>query len=261
MDSLLLIRPAVMTKYERNYASQHFRIEESRVLCANSLVVGRYSVRPFYEGLDRDLRLIGSRLINTCDEHNWIATFAYYRELREFTPETWDESNIAYCGHPGPFVVKGKLSSKKWKWNSHMFAETKSQALQLAERLKEDGEIYEQGVVFRRYVPLKAFEIGPTGLPFTNEWRFYYHKTTLLTVGYYWGVGEGFRKAVLTDECRQLAQHIAGISAKFATFFTLDLAETAEGDWILIELNEGQMAVPAEHDLDELYGRLKTVLG
>ena len=38
------------------------------------------------------------------------------------------------------------------------------------------------------------------------------------------------------------------------------MAETEQGDWILIEINEGQMAAPAEHDLDMLYRKLKNAL-
>jgi hypothetical protein len=44
-------------------------------------------------------------------------------------------------------------------------------------------------------------------------------------------------------------------------FFTLDLAETETGEWILIEVNDGQASVPSEHDLDELDANLRRALG
>lgn len=141
-----------------------------------------------------------------------------------------------------------------------MFARTKQDALKLGERLKEDSEISEQGVIYRRYVPLKTFEVGRNGLPYTNEWRFFYLGTTLLNAAYYWSVGDCFQHAAMNEEGLALARHIAGIASRFATFYTLDLAETEEGGWILIEINDGQMAAPAEHDLDALYGNLKTAL-
>ena len=37
-------------------------------------------------------------------------------------------------------------------------------------------------------------------------------------------------------------------------------AETETGEWILIEINDGQTAVPSENDLDELYGNLSDAL-
>jgi ATP-grasp domain, R2K clade family 3 len=249
-----------MSKYEREFAKRHFQIEESRMLCKGRLVVGRYSVLPFYDELDRDLRLVGSQMVNTLDEHQWISSFDYYQEVKGFTPETWTEDTIYMCQHDGPFVVKGKRSSKKWQWKSQMFAETKSDALTLGERLKEDSEISEQGIVYRRYVPLRTFEIGHNGLPYTNEWRFFFYRTSLLSVGYYWSVGDCFRQASIGAEGMQMAERIARIVSKFTAFYTLDLAETENGDWLLIEINDGQMAMPSEHNLDGLYGKLKEAI-
>ena len=128
MEPVLLIRPQLMSKYERQIAARHFRVVESRMACKGSLVVGRYSVLPYYEELDRDLRLIDS-LGAPVEEHHWISTFDYYREVKDFTPETWDDENIHLCQHDGPFVVKGKRSSKKWQWKTHMnIAETQRDA-------------------------------------------------------------------------------------------------------------------------------------
>jgi hypothetical protein len=254
MEPVLLVRPETMGKYELEFARRHFRVEESRVLCRDCLVIGRYSVEPMYQELDRDLHLLGSRLINTTDQHRWITSFDYYRE---FTPETWDETNIHDCQHRGPFVVKGKTSSKKWQWKSHMFAKTKAAALKLGERLKEDAEIAKQGLVYRAFVPLKKFGLGHEDMPFTNEWRFYYLSERRLSHAFYWSVSDHSSQASITSEAIALADRIAAIAARFVTFFVLDLAETEDGDWILIEVNDGQTAVPGEHDLDELYGNLR----
>jgi hypothetical protein len=64
----------------------------------------------------------------------------------------------------------------------------------------------------------------------------------------------------LKPEGLALAHRLAEIAARFTTFFTLDVAETESGDWILSEIDDGQMAVPSENDLDELYGRLNSCL-
>jgi hypothetical protein len=257
MEPVLLVRRETMGKYEFEFASRYFRVEESRVACRDCLVVGRYSVEPMYDELDRDLRLLGSRLVNSPEQHRWITTFGYYQALREFTPATWDETNIHECRHRGPFVVKGKTSSKKWQWKSHMFAKTRATALKLAERLKEDAEIARQGVIFREFVPLKTFGLGNEEMPFTNEWRFYYWGTRQLSHAFYWSVSDYSPQASITAEARALADRVAAIAAQQVSFFSLDLAETEAGQWILIELNDGQTAVPGEHDLDMLYANLR----
>ena len=150
MEPVLLIRRELMSNYEHQFASKHFVVHESRVLCRDSLVIGRYSILPLYAELERDLALLGSRLVNSFEQHRWTASFDYYQALRQYTPETWDDESIYQCRHHGPFVVKGKTKSRKWQWKTHMFAKTKGDALQLAQRLKDDAEIGEQGVVYRK---------------------------------------------------------------------------------------------------------------
>lgn len=260
MNPVLLFRKEHATKYELKFAEKYLPIEESRMNCRDRLVVGRYSVTPFYNELHRDLQLIGARLINSLDEHRWITSFEYYRELKDYTPETWDDENIYLCAHNGPFVVKGKMRSKKHHWKTHMFAATKPEALDLARRLKDDDEIRDEGVVYRRYVSLKTYQISHNGLPYTNEWRFFYLKERLLSRGYYWSMADCVGQAELKPQALELAEKIAHIAARFTTFFAMDLAETESGEWILIELNDGQMAAPSENDLDELYGNLRAAL-
>ena len=218
MDPVLLFREELASKYELQHAAKYFSLETSRVQCANRLVIGRYSVLPMYQELEQDLGLLGSRLINSYEQHRWISAFEYYADMTGFTPETWDDTNFSRCTHRGPFVVKGKMSSRKRRWDTHMFAKTKADALKVAERLKEDGEIAEQGVVYRRFVPLKTFQLGPHGLPFTNEWRFYYLGQRRLSVGYYWSMADCAKEAVLPPQAIELADKLAALPPNGRTF-------------------------------------------
>lgn len=260
MNPVLLIRKEFASKYELQHAERYFTVEQSRTKCADSLVIGRYSVVPFYDELERDLACIGSRLINTFEQHQWIATFGYYQHLKEFTPETWNEESFATCSYPGPFVVKGTMSSKKRKWKTHMFAPTKRDALRLGERLLEDTNIGDQGIVYRKYIPLRTLEMGPNELRYTNEWRFFYYKQLQLSRGYYWSMADCADKAELKSEAHVLADKVASIAAEHSNFFALDIAETEDGRWILIELNDGQSAGPCDNDLDALYGNLRRAI-
>jgi hypothetical protein len=56
------------------------------------LVIGRYSVLPFYREVEADLAVNGCKLINSFAQHCWIANFEYYRHFKDVTPETWDDS-------------------------------------------------------------------------------------------------------------------------------------------------------------------------
>ena len=79
--------------------SEYMDVVTCRTECRdNDLVVGRYSVLPFYSELEKDLEYFGSRLINSYRQHSWIADFDYYEEMRGLTPKTWTD----YDFHSAP---------------------------------------------------------------------------------------------------------------------------------------------------------------
>lgn len=257
-NCVLLVRPDFITKYELRFAQDHFPVVFNRTACRNCLVIARYSVLPFYHEVEADLAVNKCRLANNTAQHRWVANFEFYQQLKDFTPETWNEKNFHLCDHPGPFVVKGTMTSKKRQWNSKMLAKTKRQALAIAEELREDTWIGDQEIIYRKYVPLRVLGTGKNGLPYANEWRFFYFRQQRLSYGYYWSMSDCVRLAEMTPAGLNLADKIAGIAAHHCTFFAVDIAETVEGNWILIEINEGQMAQLCENEPDEFYRNLKT---
>ncbi len=261
MNPIVFFRRELTFQHELRMAKEHFEVIEQRCTCQpDRLVIGRYSVLPFYEELQRDLEILGSRLINTWEQHRWIANFEYYRELQDYTAESWDETNIHQCAHRGPFVVKGRLSSIKHRWKSHMFAQTKRQALAIGEELKQDATIREQGVIYRKYVPLVTYEVGLHELRYTNEWRLFYLGEARLSHGYYWSLAQDAAQRTLAPEALDFADRVAQIASRHVRFFTIDIAEKEEGGWILIELNDAQTSALTENDANLLYANLKRAL-
>jgi len=230
----------------------------------DSLVVPRYSVLPFYRELEIDLETRGCKLLNSYREHHWIADFDYYHYFKDVTPRTWWERELPQCEHPGPFVVKGCTNSRKHRWKTHMYAETRKDALRIASELANDAVIGgSQDIIYREYIPLKTFErCSISGLPYTNEYRFFFYKEQMLTHGYYWSVAENPEQYQVSEKGMQFARDLALRAAKHCTFFVLDIAERAdvEDEWILIEINDGQMSGLSMCDPHQLYSGLKTAL-
>jgi len=259
-EPIILFRKSTDVEDELAIAREYFDVTEHRTNCKDQLVIPRYSALPFYRELETDLKNMGCTMINSYSQHRWIADFEYYEVLKEFTPETWTEQDFYRCEYPGPFVVKGRTNSRKWEWNRLMFAPTKKEAIQTAIRLHDDDFISQQGVLYRKYVPLKTFEIGLNGLPFTNEWRFFWYRDKLLSYGYYWSTADDPLLGKLTVNAMELAKKIASIAKEYVNFFVLDLAETVDGDWVLIEVNDGQMSGLSENDPHSLYNNLRICL-
>lgn len=230
---------------ELEEAKKNFDVIEYRAQLqnySNNMVIARYSALPYYKELEEDCKWFDKHLINSYEQHKWIANFEYYEPLKEYTPETWNEKSFGKWDYEGPFVVKGKTNSRKHRWNKDMFAEDKKAAWQIASNLHSDMWIGEQELIFRKYVPLKTFEIGLFDLPFTNEWRFFYYKGKRIAHEYYWSIAEQPELATINEEGLAFADNLAKIAAEYTNFYVLDIAEKAEGGWILIEINDGQMS-------------------
>ncbi len=256
MDPILLFRSDLENEAELATARRHWSVEEDRTRCRDQLVVGRYSVLPFYEALEQDLAERACRLINTYAEHKWIANFEYYPTFQDVTPETWFEEDFD-SAPDGKFVLKGRCNSFKHKWAELMFANDKADALRKAAKLHAEQLISQQGLVFRRFVPLETFEHTSSGLPITNEWRFFFVRERLVGFGYYWTIAKNATPSM--DEAgiefaRKCARRVRGQ----VTFFAVDIAKTADGNWVLIELNDGQSSGLGEMNLDVFYQELKT---
>ena len=261
----VLFRADEQNESELAVAERHMPVVRSRVMSRfdrdSELVVGRYSVLPFYEELHDDLADQGYRLVNSVKQHKFVADFGgWYSALNAqkgpaLTPFTWfDTASLPKRG--GPFVVKGLTNSRKFEWDSMMFAPTYEDALRITRLLGQDGLIGSQGVVYRKYVPLRTLEVGLNGLPFANEWRFFYWGRRRLCHGFYWTATE--KRATITPEGMAVAQAAADRLAPHVNFFVVDVAETAGGRWIVIEVNDGQMSGLSECSADELYSSLAT---
>ena len=252
---------------EMRVAAKHFKVVECRSeVPENSLVVARYSALPFYGELEKDLKHNGSKLLNSSAEHNWISSFDYYEAVKDYTPRTWDDSNFYKCDIDGPFVLKGRTNSRKAQWNKRMFAKDRSEVYDIASELANDPLIGPQGIIYREYVPLKTFEVCPlSGMPFTNEWRFFFYQGHPLSQSYYWTCASdhAIAQADLPSDAFHLAYKVADIAKRHTNFFVLDIAEKEEGGWILIEINDGQMAglpgLPCVAQ-EEMYSTLKSYL-
>src|SRR4051812_42407769 len=96
-----------------------FYCTDSRLdIKADDVVVGRYSVLPFYREQEKDINRVGAQLINSFAEHSYIADIGqWYNDIKGYTPETWTNIVSIPDSEQGPFIVKGETNSKKFNWD------------------------------------------------------------------------------------------------------------------------------------------------
>jgi len=223
-------------------------------------VIGRYSVLPFYLELENDLRVAGTKLINSYRQHRYVADRKnYVYHLKELTFKTWNFRDIHTIPDNMPVVLKGETNGRKDKWNTHMFAKDKKEALQVYLRLQDDFSLASQEIYVRQYIPLKKMDEGNGGQPITMEFRFFVLYGQVVSGGYYWSSNLGQLKEVPSPTVvpQEFLQKAINMVKNNIPFFVIDVVQTESGDWLVVDLNDGQMAELFENDPNVLYKNMK----
>lgn len=250
------------TDNEYRICQKYFDTVDYRMrLDRNKMVICRYSALPFNRELEQDLKEIGCTPINSSFEHDYIANMDWTYDLHGLTFPTWNRLEDV----PGdfPMVVKGKTNSRKFEWDTRMFAKNRAAAVDIMHELWHDPLIGPQGVVFRKYVPLKTYEIGVNGMPMTNEWRCFFYMDQLIDAGFYWSSLDDMTKVdteSFNSEGLALAQKAADILSENTTFFVVDVAQGEDGRWWVVEVNDAQMSGLSTIPEERFYQNLTRVL-
>jgi hypothetical protein len=251
---------------EKEIAEKYFKVVTSRtdLHCRNALVIPRYSSLPFYNELEQDLQNLESGLINTYRQHRYVADLSnWYLDLEKITPKTWF-SLEEVPNNVGKVILKGETNSKKNMWKTHMFANNKTEAVEVFLRLEEDGLLGQQQIYIREYVPLVSYANDiVTGMPVTKEFRFFCLDKKILCGGYYWSSNiedVGFIPDHNEVPRKFLEEVLEKIDGK-VRFVVVDVAQVqATGEWIVVELNDGTMSGLSECEPEILYSKLKEIL-
>lgn len=224
---------------------------------SGSLVVGRYSVLPFYKELDRELTSKGSRLINSYSEHCWISDLQnWYPYFEDITPKTWFSLEEFVVAKPsGSFVLKGQTNSKKFNWDTHMYAESYDKVSQVYSRLLTDSLVGSQNIYIRAFHKLEKFGKAIGGIPITNEHRVFFLDGQPIASGYYWNSHLELKPASIELPPEEFLLDCG--SRLKARFVVIDVARQEDGSWIVVELNDGQMSGLETINPHDLYSEIQ----
>jgi hypothetical protein len=257
-------------KHEEKVVSSLFKTTSNRfTIKSGDLIIPRFSCLPYYGEQEIEYNSVGANMINSYEQHLYIADLKnWYYDLSEFTPRTY--TDLSKVPNNIPLVLKGETNSKKFLWNTHMFASNKKEAIETHSKLLQDGLLSTQSIYFREYVPLETFEISFHGLPITREYRFFIYKSTILSGGYYWSSHMEYiqESNIKVDPNEVPVEFLNKIISKIQNteiseppvYYVIDVAKTLSGEWIVIELNDGSMSGLSENDPEVLYSSLKREL-
>lgn len=263
MKTKILFRKTLAEEGEFLAAKNNFDVVQSRALIEKGdKVICRYSALPYYQELQHDVENLGASLINSYDEHLFVADLQnWYAFLYDLTPKTWFSLAEALAdSYEGPYVLKGRTNSRKSLWKTHMFAKDKQQMREVYMRLQDDGLIGDQGVVIREYEPFIRYGESISGAPITKEFRFFVCNDKVIAKGFYWSnhpeIIEEFKPDV-NEVPQQFINEVLWRVGTNINFFVFDVAQRKDGQWRVVELNDGQMSGLSCINPEELYRNLK----
>jgi hypothetical protein len=145
------MEPVVLFRLDRAFDERELlaavdsglRVVKCRTLVRpGELVVGRNSVLPFYGELAADMEHIGSGLINSREQHAFVADIREYisSPVGDLTFPTCDWSNYLRADYDGPVVLKSATNSPEVIWG--MQGDTANREVMIRVRLRRrDDEL------------------------------------------------------------------------------------------------------------------------
>lgn len=225
---------------------------------------------PQYAALYEALLGKGIRLINTPDAYVHCHHLPEsYPIIEPYTPKTvWckvngghiDTENLTPLLAPfadQPIMVKDFVKSRKHEWHQACFipsASDRARVERVVNRFLElQGPDLNEGLVFRAFVPFeKLTDHSRSGMPLTKEFRLFFLDGQLLDVGEYWEEGDYRGIMPPLEPFASVARMVR------SRFFTMDVAKREAGDWMIVELGDGQVSgLPDRLDVMYFYRRLQ----
>lgn len=199
-----------------------------------------------YAGIESALEEMGMKLLIHEAEHLRCSTIEnWYPALEERTPFTKIYTELPDVEEmikdfSFPVFIKGNRQTNKHK-RSHCIIENVEQYKTLRHKWKNDRVLSWQKAAVREYVPLQVIdsESFPDMVPISYEFRFFYYEGKCMAYGPYWQTG--YRYALSENELSKVLELTDWAAERLGVIFpTIDVAKTASGEWIIIEVNDAQ---------------------
>jgi hypothetical protein len=245
---------------DRDFQEERVEAEQSGITILSDFedinehdkVIMRYF--PFAHLIESEINQHGADVVISADEHQFLGNIKnWYPLLESMTPKTWfsEDAVLADSEALGPFFCKGLDKSLKHDFHQFCYAENRHDLKRVVSNLRKALPGDDQ-LCIRQHMPLKSYGIDlQSGMPLAHEFRCFIFMGEVISSGFYWK-DHADHNLQLDPPPQAFLETIIDKVGDRAAYYTADVALTAAGDWILIELNNGGQAglmgiSPAEH--------------
>lgn len=190
-----------------------------------------------------------------------------YSLIKPYTPKSvWIKTNtnvpiktIMELLHPfgsRPIIVKDFVKSRKYEWETACYIPSasvcKSVESVVSRFIELQGNELNEGLVFREYIQFEPLtQHSKSGMPLTKEFRIFFLDGEPIYSVEYWSEGDYQKILPPIEQFCQVAKDIK------SRFFTMDVAKRLDGDWMIVELGDAQVAgLPENADILGFYKAL-----
>lgn len=178
------------------------------------------------------------------------------------TPDCFDMDKILMALHQfggRPLVIKDYVKSRKHEWFEACFIPDSSDETSVAKVTKRFLELQDDdlqgGLVFREYLEFQPIGTHPkSGMPLTLEYRLFVVHGKVISATSYWDLD--YNADVPSKD--RLLSLLCNVQSPF---FSCDIARRTSGDWLIVELGDGQVAgLPERCDVLDFYHQLSKII-
>ena len=159
-----------------------------------------------------------------------------------------------------PLMVKDYVKSQKHYWDTACFipaASDREKVISVINRFWElQGDDLNEGIVLREFVELAGLTVhSKSNMPLKQEYRLFFLNKKLIGCYDYWEEGNyPVAEKPPLDFFSQIAEGL------HSHFFTLDVAKTTSGEWIIIETGDGKVTgLPDNANKTQFYKTMQEI--
>jgi hypothetical protein len=230
-----------------------------------ALWIGFIPTAERYEAIYTELLRKQIRLLNSPQEHLIAQEFdRAYPMLQGITPRSVvltsaDETQQALEILGLPVFVKGAVRSRKEAGIQACVATTKLELRILVQQFLDVAYRSRGRAIVRELVALKHHRTSAEGFPLGREYRVFLYRQEVLGFSYYWE-GEDRYKELSTAEEHEVLQLAKEASRRLGVpFLAIDVGQTEDGQWIIIEANDAQFAGTSQIPLLPLWNAIQRI--
>lgn len=240
----LLVKKTGVSIYDFAF-EQYFPVQRLACSDPSCSVIARIGAIADYPDRFHALEAEGTRLTHTPEEHERCSTLpGWYPLLLDLTPRSiwFDEPPEAtdlgsLLGWP--VFIKGARQTSRHQRSLCIIDGPESFSVAM-EAWQRDPILRWQQVVCREFIPLRIIDDSdPTRLPVAFEYRTFWWRGQLVGIGPYWWQARPYR-LTRHEEAQAISLGMEAARRVAVSLLVVDLAQTATGQWIVIECNDGQ---------------------